>query len=145
MELIIRPFQSIDPTATTRVTVVADPKVTITPGHLCWGSVGTLPTAIEQTDTFDGVNFRLEECDEHLAEDTRDTEKVKITQAGVPENFVIYERARKINFKKTNKGKFLGVFHTETTDLDLPNVFSGSPFGDVPEQNRCKQSMYMKR
>jgi hypothetical protein len=141
MEQIVRPFQWIDPTATIRVDV-APTQVTVSSSRLCWGAAGNLPTAVQQEENFNGVNFKLEECGEHYAEITRATEDLRIEQPGKPDNYVIDRRIRKMEFKKTSKQKFLGVFHTDTTDFGLPDFFAGSGFGDVQKQDKCHAIFY---
>ena len=141
MEQIVRPFQLLDPTATIRVAVVLT-QATVAPAHLCWGAAGKLPTAVQQDDTFDGVNFKLEECGEYQAEVSRATEDVRIEQPGNSANYVIDRRIRSMKLTKTSKQKFLGVFHTDTTDFGLPDAFAGSSFGDVPEQAKCQSVFY---
>lgn len=144
MEQIVRPFQLLDPTATIRVPVVRD-QVPVEPAHLCWGAAGTIPTAVEQDATFNGVNFKVEECGEHYGEFTRDTEDVRIEQPGKPGNYVIDRRIRSMKFKKTSKQKFVGVFHTDTTDFALPDFFAGSRFGDLPKHDKCQSIFYFDR
>src|SRR5205814_10253990 len=102
MEQIIRPFQLLDPTATIRVPVVRD-QVAVQPAHLSWGAAGKLPTAVQQDPTFNGTNFRVEECDTHLAENSRDTEDMRVEDPNNSNNYVIVQRIRRIDFKKTQK------------------------------------------
>jgi hypothetical protein len=144
LEQIIRPFQLQDPASTARIPVIVG-QVDVQPAHLCWGGVGTLPMAVLQADDFNGENFRLEECDDQQAEDTRDTENFDIVDQNNPNNKITAQRIRRINFKKTSKQHFLGVFHTDTTDFDLPDFFAGSGFGDVPEEGKCKSTFSLNR
>jgi hypothetical protein len=141
MEQIVRPFQLLDPTATIQVPVVRD-QVTVQPAHLSWGAPGNLPTPVQQDSTFNGINFRLEECGTQLMEDARGTEDIRVEQPGQPNNYVIVQRIRTVTFSRTSKAKFIGVFHTDTTDFGLPDFFVGSPFGDVPQQSKCKEQVY---
>jgi hypothetical protein len=144
MEQIIRPFQLQDPASTARIPVIVG-QVDVQPAHLCWGGVGTLPMAVQQADNFNGLNFRLEECDDQNGENNRDTEDFRIEQPGKPDNYVIAQRIRRIDFQKTSKDHFIGVFHTDTTDFGLPDLFAGSGFGDVPEHTKCKSTFSLKR
>lgn len=144
MEQIVRPFQLLDPTTTISIPIVRD-KVDVSPAHICWGAAGTLPTPVQQDDNFDGVNFRLEECDTHSVEDSRDTEDLVVQNPNNPSVFVVVQRIRKINLKRAAKKDFLGVFHTDTTDYGLPDLFASSPFGDVSKQNKCTDQVYYNR
>jgi hypothetical protein len=146
MEQIIRPFQLQDPAATTRIPVVIG-QVTVQPAHICWGGVGQLPTAVLQADTFNGINFRVEECDDQNIENSRDQETFRVFQNNdsSSENWVDVARVRRIDFKRTSKQHFLGVFHTDTTDFGLTDFFAGSGFGDLPEQVKCRANFSLNR
>jgi hypothetical protein len=144
LEQIIRPFQLLDPTATIRVEVVLG-QVPIQPAHLCWGAAGKLPKAVQQADNFNGVNFRVVECDHHLKEKKRQTEQLRIEQPGNPNNYVITERIRHIQFENTDKQQYDDVVQTDTLHLQLPDLFAGTGFGQVIKHDKCGQDMYLNR
>jgi hypothetical protein len=144
MEAIVRPFQTF-PTISTARIVISKVKVKVDPAHLCWGAVGDLPKAIEQSDDFNGVNFRVEECDERLTETSRKTEHIRVEQAGKPQNFVIVERIREIDYNKTSKQQFSTAVQLDTANLQFPDFFAGTAFAANSERMSCRQKVYLAR
>ncbi len=144
MEQIVRPFQSSSPASTQRIAVSTQ-KVAVKPAHLCWGAVGTLPKAIEQADTFNGINFRLEECSERLGERNRQTENVRVENPQDSNQFVIVQRIRSMEFDKTSKAQFGSAVQTNTLNLQFPDLWAGTAFSSNSEHLSCRQKMYFNR
>src|SRR4029077_10600091 len=72
------------------------------PGHLCWGSVGALPTAAPAPT----VGFEVV-ADETHTEISRRTEPVRITNADDPSIYVNADRSKELLFS-TSKLKSSG-------------------------------------
>jgi hypothetical protein len=144
MEQLVRPFQSVDPLSTGYI-VVSTLTTTADPAHLCWGAAGTIPSAVQQKN-FDKVNFRLEECDESLAQDGNDYdyEDVTVEQPGKPENYVVVRRIRRVNFKHHKKNTTLHSVLTADIEAAFRD-FDLSGFFDLPERSQCHTQMYLNR
>lgn len=145
MEELVRPFQSFDPASTGYIVVSKLKDEKVTPAHLCWGSAGTIPAAVQQKD-FDGINFRLEECDESLAQDGNDYdyEDRRVEQTGKPDNYIIIRRYRRIKFKKHKKDTTLHSVLTANIEAEFA-AFDLSGFFEVPERSQCHTQMYLNR
>lgn len=69
------------------------------PGHLCWGSVGKLPTGV--LDTAD--SFEVLDCDERHAEVSRTSDDIRIENPDDSEQWIEVNRAKKTVYNKTEK------------------------------------------
>lgn len=102
LEQIIRPFEKPSPFGQLRI-VATSIKAPTQIAHIAWGTVGTLPTAIESgvDGPAIGPNFNVKKDDDQVTEKSRVIEKVKITQEDNPDNFVVVERIKSITFGQT--------------------------------------------
>ena len=139
MEQLVRPFQQPAVIATLRIHSVRD-KVTVDPAIITWGAVGKLPEAIQQTDEFDGINFKIGECDDSNTELSRETSDIRVQNPDDPTQYVMVRRISKIAFKKKSRKKFIGVWKTETTAFAPIDPWLGSSFDVVPEEDGCHSS-----
>jgi len=144
MEQIVRPFQLFDPKATVRVNVIQD-QVNVQPAHICWGTVGNLPTAVQQADNFNGINIRTVECDDQSVENTRQTENVRVENPNDSSQYVIVQRIRQIKLNKAHKKDYNASFLGGTLDIQFTDFFAGTGFGDVDPQNHCTDTIHYNR
>jgi hypothetical protein len=70
------------------------------PGHLCWGSVGALPTA----EPLPVTGFNTVEPEERNEELERKSTTIRVEQEGNPQNYVLIDRADEILFKTRHPG-----------------------------------------
>jgi hypothetical protein len=87
------------------------------PGHLCWGSVGSLPTA----EPVPVMGFQVVEPQERNEEITRQSTTIRIEQEGNPQNYMLIDRADEILFKTKHPG---------WTTATGSNTDGASDFGD---------------
>jgi hypothetical protein len=146
MEEIVRPFQRDSVIRTKKVSVALAP-VTVSDAHFCWGVAGVIPEAVEQEEDFDGLNFRLEECDDDFLENdgSRNNEDFRVENPDDSAQYVMVRRIRQIKFKHEKKTRLLGKFRTDTTAFPDIDPFAGSPFGDVPLTDTCAASFHLNR
>lgn len=98
LEQIVRPFQTPNTLATSRVVIGRNTQVQVTQAQLIFGAAGTLPTpTIHAT----GIDFKVTNCDNTNREKSRQTHKVKVQQPGNPDNYVMVEAIDQIVFSKT--------------------------------------------
>jgi hypothetical protein len=101
LETIVRPFQTPVVINQGRV-VVSRLKVPVTPAELRWGTVGTLPTAVEAPPGTE--NFNVQDCNSGFSETTRGTTDVRVENPNDKNQFVMVRRINNIAFKKSDKG-----------------------------------------
>jgi len=88
-------------------------KSALTPGLLCWGAAGTLPTPVPVSTGFEIVKH------EHV-EKKRETEPVEIHDVNNPDNFVVAARTKRMLFDvKDNTSSTSGNNNTSTGGTDL--------------------------
>jgi len=104
-EYVVRPYQSPDSLGTT--VIPATPKGTRERAHLTWGGKGTMPSV-----RLTGVDFNTQKKKKEveLTEEERESDVIRIEQAGKPENYVDVARARKVK---------LGLEEKQTEPEDL--------------------------
>jgi len=145
IENIVRPFQTPLVMGTKRVVV----QVVSAPGAdagISWGTAGTVPAAgqVPKDETPAGYGFTLELCDDTMDENNRETEDVRVENPDDPSQYIIYKRAKSINFKKTQQKKLVGAIRTETTTWQEMDIWAGTPFGPVDKQDKCKSTFNFK-
>ena len=141
LEQIVRPFQLFDPTAGIPI-IVQRANVAVQPAVLSWGQAGELPTAFQEDEPDEtGINFKLLECDENLAESKRDTEDVRVENPDDPSQFVVVQRIKSITFKKANRDVHTSPLQTYWEPTDF---FAGSPFGEVEGNAQCRAAFTLK-
>lgn len=123
----------------------ADDNADVVPGRLCWGQVGSLPSAeLVEGDSFETVN-----CDEQHDEVTRETQDVRIENPEEPEDWVEVERPNtfRMNKKETTKSP---SSNTDTAAADFGD-FSASPIQlssfkplGTETTKQCKLTIKMK-
>ncbi len=93
-----------------------------TPGMLCWGAVGSLPTP----ELAPSVGFNTVNCNETHNEVRRETDEVRIEQDGKPENYVEVDRAHKlwVNKRENTEGM---PDNSSSADPEGIGDFSPSP------------------
>lgn len=90
-----------------------------TPGHLCWGEVGTLPTA-ELAET---VGFEIVKDDEKWTETSRVATDEEIVNPDDPDSKVIVNRPTQVNYNKTSRNYGL----PDNTAYDDPQLQQFEP------------------
>jgi hypothetical protein len=101
LENIIRPFQS--PQSHGAIIIASTPSASRERATLTWGAKATMPP-VQITDGGDDVAC----CKEGLTELSRNTETVRITQPGKPENYVDVARAKDVTLRKKEENKCAG-------------------------------------
>ena len=91
LEYIVRPYQSPDSLGVT--VIPATPKSTRERAHLTWGGKGTMPSVRFTGEDFNTVTNKKTIVN---TEKNRDSDTIRITQEGKPENYVDVLRARQI-------------------------------------------------
>ncbi len=99
LEYAVRPYQS--PGALGKTIIPSTPGASRTRATLTWGAEATMPSVIPS-----GTSVSC--CNEGLTEQTRETETVRISQAGKPENFIDVARAKSVKLKKKTKDNCAG-------------------------------------
>lgn len=141
LEYVIRPYQS--PASHGAIIIPATPAATRERATLTWGAKATMPPV---QITGGGVNVKC--CDEGLTEQTRETETVRITQPGRPENYIDVARANKVILKKEEKDKCAGDWSqmshvAQQIDAAFASLASQMDF-DVPSDKNCQATWNLK-
>lgn len=104
LESIVRPFERPNWLATRRL-IAAREKIDVEPAIISWGKAGTIPgaTQIDEPTADSFLNFTVQDCNDRFTELNRSTTSVRVTQEGVPENFVDFNRIDQIAFQKDTK------------------------------------------
>jgi hypothetical protein len=95
-EYIVRPYQQPGSLGTT--VIPATPKGTRERAHLVWGGKGTMPSV-----KLLNPSTKVITCKEQLSEEERESDTIRITQDGKPENYVDVARARTVKLDKTEQ------------------------------------------
>lgn len=129
-EQIVRPFQSRLLYSERRVPSSAV-KAPVEPSGVTWGSAGAMPEAVESAEPGPAapVNFVVKGLNQRNVQDPgRDVmERVKIQQEGNPDNFVVYERPKKLTFNDPKPQPLKSVVTQPGTNARAPR-----PTGFVP-------------
>lgn len=105
-EQLVRPFENPQVLATRRV-ISTSTKQAAQLAIISWGDVGTLPTAIAETDPTSKTKDEIKEIvddgvGDQNVEEIRNVERFKVKDKENEANFVTVERIRKIQFIKTD-------------------------------------------
>jgi len=103
LEALIRPFEERQVTGTRRLVGKAK-RQPVETAQLIWGSAGTLPTAVVETEP-DGTTTpaKVKARDVQNVETTRTVEEVRVENPDDATQFVTVERIRTIEFDFTDK------------------------------------------
>jgi hypothetical protein len=118
IEFFVRPFQS--PGSFGTIIIPSRPSGTHEKAMLTWGAKSKMPEMVPTS-----TNLNVKCCGEALKEASRDSDIVRITQPGKPENYVDVARARNVKLKKREKNACGGAFQAEL------NAFWGSVFSEI--------------
>lgn len=145
MEQIVRPFEQTGAVASREVISVRT-KQQRERARLIWGNAGTLPTAVkETTGSPDGVNLKVEACDDTYKETAgrKYGVTIRVHQKNAdgtdnPDNYVDWQPIQLMSFKHQAGTKILSAFSSETTafaDFD-----TGTDFSVAKKSDQCKAS-----
>jgi hypothetical protein len=117
LEYLVRPYQT--PNAQGAIIIPATPVGAGTLATLTWSGVGS--TTMPQPQVSPN-STSVQCCDETQDELSRETELVRITQQGEPENYVDVARSNKLHIKRKQ----------DTQSHCIPDVvyFAGPTFSD---------------
>lgn len=144
LEQLVRPFQSPFAVAQRRITVISVETSSLPDARLTWGTVGTLPAgAIEDDDKnllVDG--FKLETCDNTLAETSRRTKQIRVENPDDPSQFVIIQVPTSVSFTNGERKSIVGAIASETTAFsDISIKGSTTGWDTVTRRNDCRTEM----
>lgn len=130
LEQIVRPFQSRLLFSERRVPS-SSVKAAVEPSGVTWGNAGAMPAAVESAEPGPAapINFIVKGLNQRNVQDPSadQMERVKIQQEGNPDNFVIYERPKKLTFNDPKPQPLKSVSTPPGT-----NAPASGPTGFVP-------------
>lgn len=137
LEQLVRPFAKPTPLATRRVFGI---NANVAPEEviIAWGVAGTMPTPTKEDDG--QVGFKVENCNDTFKEKNRKTHDQTISDpnSGSSVTFTITDNI--VFSKDPADASNVGSLRTETTSFSVPDIFAGTPFGDVSASQQCSSS-----